>query len=103
MTASFSTGSVLGLFTVIVDATPSPLNYEIIGDSGLTVSLLGVIILAIVVGVLLWRMRRRSKPTPVKSPPAPAPWAEPEGKETGPGGGSTGGSADAPSAPPGAQ
>jgi hypothetical protein len=103
MTASFSTGSVLGLFTVIVDATPSPLNYELIGDSGLTVSLLGVIILAIVVGVLLWRMRRRSKPTPVKSPPGPAPWAEPEGKETGPGGGSTGGSADAPSAPPGAQ
>ena len=103
MSASFSTGSVLGLFTVIVDATPSPLNYELIGDSGLTVSLLGVIVLAIVVAVALWRMRRRGKPTLVMSPAGSAPSAGPEGKEPGPSGESTGGGADAPSPPPGAQ
>ncbi|MFZ0831106.1 MAG: hypothetical protein WCB18_09045 [Thermoplasmata archaeon] len=93
-------GGVENLFTVIVNSSPSALNYELVGDSGLTVAWLILLVLVIVVAIVLVMMRRRNKPTMVMSPTASgsAPeWKEPASSAPASGSGNT------PSTPPGAQ
>lgn len=93
-----------GIFTVVVNSSPSPLNYELVGDSGLTVGWLILLLLIIIVAiVVVMSMRRRgSKPTMVMSP-APASSSAPEWKEPSSGNPPASGGSDSSTTPPGAQ
>ncbi len=89
-----NTGAAAGsVFTVIVNSTPSALNYELIGGSGLTVGWLILLILIIIVALIIVAFGRRRGPSRVVMSPTPASSSPPEWKEQPPsgGGGTTGG------------
>jgi len=100
--AGFASGSGESIFTVIVNSTPSALNYELVGGSGLTVGWLILLILIIVVALIILATRRRGKPSQMVMTPASggssAPeWKEPQASGTPP---PSSGSSDTPASPP---
>ncbi len=89
------------LFTVVVNSSPSALNYELVGGSGFTVGWLILLILIIVVALIIVATRRRGRSGRMVMSPAPtSPSGAPEWKEPQQTGGGSSGGTSPPAAPP---